>query len=92
MTTVAQPDTPLSTRMAENLLRAWESGDSAQVERELQRSLSISTDSEDVCEEERRHLLFAVAMRLKTHPDVSKSGDPVLDLCAKLLEHLASPE
>jgi len=81
----------LSTRMAENLLHAWTSGDAARVEAEVQRSLSISTDVEDVWEQERRYVLHAVAVKIRVLLDVPRWGDPALEVCSRLLGHLVSP-
>ena len=92
MPSLAQQDTPLSTRLAEDLLRAWRSGNVVAVQAQLQRTLAVSTEAMDVGEEERRHLVQAVAARLCSHPDVSKIDDPVLEVCAKLLGHLVSAE
>ena len=80
-------EVPLSTRLAHDLLHAWTSGDSEQLELELRRSMEVPLQAYDQGEEERRHLLCAVAARMKAHPDRSKR-DPVTELCTRLLGHL----
>src|SRR5208337_2985240 len=78
----------LSSRLAEDLLKAWMSGDAAKVDAELQRSIAAPREPGDICEEERRHLLKAVAARMRRSGDVFRERDPVLELCAHLLGHL----
>jgi hypothetical protein len=78
----------LSSQLAEDLLAAWTSGDAARVQGELRRSMSVPAGTDDVGEEERRHLLKAVAERMRKSGDVFRKQDPVLEVCARLLEHL----
>ena len=50
--------------------------------------MSVPAGTDDVGEEERRHLLKAVAERMRKSGDVFRKQDPVLEVCARLLEHL----
>jgi hypothetical protein len=78
----------LSSRLAEDLLKAWISGDEAKVGVELQRVISTPLEPDDIGEEERRHLLKAVAERMRRSDDVFREQDPVVELCVHLLGHL----
>lgn len=93
MQATLQYGTSLAGRLAEDLLKAWISGDPAKVNMELERSLSISVDSYDTSEEERRHLLKAVADRMRTCPDLLEplASSSELDVCVSLLGHLVAP-
>ena len=51
----------LAGQLAEDLLKAWISGDAMRVNTELERSFSVPVESYDVSEEEQAHLLKAVA-------------------------------
>lgn len=79
--------------MAEDLLKAWISGNAARVNTELERSFSVPVEDYDVSEEERRYLLKAVAAKMKTRPGLLQveDQDPMLSLCLNLLKHLVSP-
>ena len=89
---MAATQVTLSAQLAEDLLRAWTSGDRAQVQAELARSLAVPPDPDDICEEERRHLVQAVAERMRGSRDIFRNGDPALKLCAHLLHHLVCGE
>ncbi len=78
----------LSSRLAEDLLKAWMSGDQAEVGAELQRIVHAPLEPHDIGEEERRHLLKAVAERMRRSEDIFREHDPVVELCVHLLGHL----
>jgi hypothetical protein len=82
----------LASRQAEDLLRAWVSGEPAKVNAELEHSISLPFAPCDTGEEERRHMLQAVAGRMRRCPDLfaSRSRDGVLEVCVRLLSHLVS--
>ena len=85
------PSQPLSTSLAEALLRAWILGDTRKVSAELERSSFVETEFEEGQEAERIQLLKAIAQRMRTSPDLyaPPTMDPGLDLCVDLLAHLA---
>jgi hypothetical protein len=86
---------PLSSSLAEALLRAWIIGDPKKVNLELLRSGFIEPEGMDEGEEaERIQLLKAIAHRMQTCPDLfaPRSKDPGLDLCVDLLAHLAGSQ
>jgi len=76
--------------MAENLLKAWLSGDAVRVHTELARSLSVPVGVYDTGEQERRQLLQAVARRMRGCSDLFEPGSqsPELKLYLHLLWHL----
>jgi hypothetical protein len=80
--------------LAEDLLRAWVSGDAVDVNAQLEHSIAVPVESCDSSEEERRHMLKAVAGRMRKCPNLFASGrrDPVLEVCVRLLGHLVSLE
>ena len=82
----------LASRQAEDLLRAWVSGEPAKVTAELEHAISLPLQPCDTDEEERRHVLQSVAGRMRKCPDLfaSTRPDPVLEVCARLLSHLVS--
>jgi hypothetical protein len=84
----------LAGRLAEELLKAWLSGDAGKVNAELERSISVSVEAYDTGEEERRHLLKAVAERMRNCPSLlgRPSRDAALELCVHLLGHLVAPD
>jgi hypothetical protein len=84
----------LASRLAEDLLKAWISGDANQVNAELERSYSVPGAVGDFREEERRDLLKAVAGRMRRFPDLLeiRSQDAALSLCVRLLGHLVCPD
>jgi hypothetical protein len=88
----AQHGPSLASRLAEDLLKAWVSGDEAKVNAELEHSVSAPFEARDPSEEERRLMLKAVAGRMRKCPDLfeSRSQDAVLEVCVRLLGHLAS--
>lgn len=92
MAAAVQHSSSLAGRLAEDLLRAWISGDMDKVSEELERSSSIPTGASDTGEQERRHLLRAVAERMRNCPDLleEQGGNPVVELCVHLLGHLVS--
>lgn len=77
-------------RLAEDLLKAWVSGDAVKVHAELERSLSVPVEAHDTGEQERRQLLQAVARRMRRYPDLFEPGSqsPELKLYLHLLWHL----
>jgi hypothetical protein len=83
---------PASAGMAESMLRAWIRGDSAALLTEAGRTLAFSAPLLDSAEEERMHLLSAVARCIQTRPDPlqSSSDDPGIQVCVNLLLHLAA--
>jgi hypothetical protein len=81
----------LAGRLAENLLKAWLSGDAVRVHSELERSLSVPVEQAyDTGEQERRQLLQAVAGQMRRCPDLLELGtqSPKLKLYLHLLWHL----
>jgi hypothetical protein len=82
----------LASRKAEDLLRAWVSGERAKTSAELEHAISLPLQPCDTDEEERRHVLQSVAGRMRKCPDLfaSRRLDPVLEVCVRLLSHLAS--
>ena len=80
----------LAGYLAENLLKAWLTGDAAKIHAELEQSVMVPFEASDAGEEERRHLLQAVAIRMKKCPDLLESWtqSPELDLCVRLLWHM----
>ena len=80
----------LACRQAEDLLRAWVSGEPARVNAELEHAISLPLAPCDTGEEERRHMLQSVAGRMRKCPDLfaSRRPDPVLEVCVRLLSHL----
>jgi len=87
----AHSSQPLSTSLAEALLRAWIAGDPRRIIAELERSSVAEPDIQEAQEAERIQLLKAIAQRMQTSPDLfaPPSTDPGLDLCVDLLAHLA---
>jgi hypothetical protein len=79
---------------AENLLKAWLTGDAAKLDTELERSLMVPFEANDAGEEERRHLLQAVAKRMSQRPDLLEpwSQSPELGLYVRLLWHMVPRE
>lgn len=86
----AQQCSSLAGRLAEDLLKAWISGDEDRVHTELERSVSVPFDVYDTGEQERRHLLQAVANRMRKCPSLLEppGQSPELDLYAHLLWHM----
>jgi len=82
---------PLSTSLAEALLRAWIIGDPDRVHQELVRTGFLEPEIDDSEEAERIQLLKAIVQRMQNCPDLfaPRSTDPGLDLCVDLLAHLA---
>lgn len=95
MSARAQISLSLAGQLAEDLLKAWISGDAMRVNTELERSCSVPVESYDVSEEERRYLLKAVAAKMRNRPGllafVEPDQDPMLALCLNLLKHLVTP-
>lgn len=94
MQVAVQNCSSLAGRMAENLLKAWLSGDAVRVHTELARSLSVPVGVYDTGEQERRQLLQAVARRMREYSDLlePRSQSPELNLYLNLLWHLVPPE
>jgi hypothetical protein len=92
MQAIAGYTSSLAGRLAEDLLRAWIAGDTARVHTELESSISIPVEDCDSAEEERRHLLKAVAGRMWACSDRldAHNQSPDLELCMNLLGHLVS--
>ena len=88
-----EQDLDLAGQRAGDLLRAWISGDSRRLEHELESILRDASSPRDAGEEERRHLLRAVAQRMKQFPDVFGSPRKAgIELCLNLLGHLITEE
>jgi len=91
----AQHTLSLAGQLAEDLLKAWISGDTLRMNTELERSCSVPVESYDVSEEERRYLLKAVAAKMRNRPGLlsvdEQDPDPMLSLCLNLLKHLVAP-
>ena len=83
---------PASAGMAESMLRAWIRGDNTALLTEVDRTLAFSAPAADSGEEERMHLLSAVARCIQTKPDrlAASQDDPGLQVCVNLLLHLAA--
>jgi len=92
MSAAAQDYPSLAGRLAEDLLKAWLSGDAVQVHTELERSLTVPLEARDTGEQERRNLLQAVAKRMTMCPDLFevRAESPALDLYAHLLWHMVT--
>jgi hypothetical protein len=90
MQAALQHSPSLAGRLAENLLKAWLSGDVLRVHTELERSLSVPVEAHDTGEEERMQLLQAVAGRMRRYPDLLELGSqsPKLKVYLHLLWHL----
>jgi hypothetical protein len=82
----------LASRSAEDLLKAWVSGEPARIDAQLERISSLPFEPCDTGEGERRNMLRAVAVRMRECPDLlaPKHQDPVLEVCVRLLSHLVS--
>jgi hypothetical protein len=92
MQALLQYSPSLAGRLAEDLLKAWLSGNPIKVHAELERSISIPVDVRDTGEQERRDLLKAVAGRLRKYPDLldvqSQTEHPEWALYVRLLGHM----
>jgi len=84
----------LASRLAGDLLRAWDSGDALKVHAQLEHSIALPFEACDAGEEERRHMLKAVAGRMWKCRDLfeARLRDPALEVCGQLLGHLAAPD
>jgi len=91
MQALAQQTSSLAGRLAEDLLKAWLSGDAVKVRAALERSISVPIDAYDTGEQERRDLLKAVAGRMRKYPDLFEghSQHPEWELYIRLLGHMA---
>jgi hypothetical protein len=89
-----QPGASLARRLAGELLQAWDSGDAAKVHAQLEHSIGMPIEACDAREEERRQVLKAVAGRMWKCPDLFefRPQSPVLEVCGRMLGHLASPD
>lgn len=87
---VQQHHPSLAGRLAENLLKAWLTGDPGKISTELERSVTVPFEAHDTGEQERRRLLQAVARHMRTCPDLleSDSESPELKLYVRLLWHM----
>jgi len=83
----------LSGCLARDLLKAWLIGEPVEVERQIERSLSVLDDARDENETERRTVLRAIASRMNSLPGLLSTGqeNPATTLCLQLLGHLACP-
>lgn len=83
---------PVSAGMAEAMLRALIRGDTAALLLQADRMLASSSPADDSAEEERMHLLNAVAMCIRTRPDrlQAPQDDLGIQVCIDLLLHLAA--
>ena|ERR1035438_5278063 len=93
MRTLAQHTASLAGRLAQDLLKAWITGDTVQVTTELENSISVPCEGCDSGEEERRQLLQAVAVRMRDCRDLPGfyEQSPDLEPCMRLLGQLVSP-
>ncbi|HUP04084.1 MAG TPA: hypothetical protein VMU19_08845 [Bryobacteraceae bacterium] len=91
MGSTAQSCQSLAARLADNLLKAWLTGDTAGLHDELEHSAAIPAETRDAGEQERRWLLQAVARRMMQFPNEldSLSQSPQMELCIRLLWHMA---
>jgi len=82
--------TSLAGRLAEELLKAWLSGDVGKIHAEFERCMSVPVEAHDTGEQERRQLLQAVAGRMMTCSDLLEIGNdvPNLELLVQLLGHM----
>jgi hypothetical protein len=92
MQLLVQYSPSLAGRLAEDLLRAWLSGNALKVRAELERSISIPAEVYDTGEQERRDLLKAVAGRMRKYPDLleveNQNRHPEWELYVRLLGHM----
>jgi hypothetical protein len=93
MRLIDQPTQVGSIELAGSLLRAWLRGDRRELDAEVDRSSRTSQEHDDAGEAERLQMISAIADRLKSCDDPFSQGDEDLgmDVCARLLSHLASP-
>jgi len=77
-----------SARQAEAILRAWQKGDQGQLESEMEALTLLARSATDTNELERFEALESIAneMRKERRP----ASDPEMEVCRKLLRHLAS--
>jgi hypothetical protein len=82
-----------SIELAGALLRAWLRRDRRAFDAEVDRSSRTSQQHDDAGEAERLQIISVIADRLKSCDDPFSQGDSDLgmDVCARLLSHLASP-
>ena len=82
----------LAGQLAEDLLKAWLSGDQTDVYAQLERSVSVPAEVADTNEQERRQLLQAVAGRMQSRADLldARHESAQLDLYIHLLGHMVS--
>lgn len=90
MYALAQQTPSLAGRLAEDLLKAWLSGNTVKVRVELERSVSVPFEAHDAGEQERRELLKAVAGRMRKYPDLldGQNEHPEWELYVRLLGHM----
>lgn len=88
-----QSEPVASVQLAKALLGAWLGGESAELNRELDRSAHTAIDHCAAEEEERIQLLQSIAVRMRSYGDLvaDEPMDPALVLCVDLLLHLAQP-
>ena len=80
----------MAGHLAEELLKAWLSGDVTKMNAEFERCMSLPVDTYDTGEQERRQLLQAVAGRMMhcSDPLELREETPNLDLLMQLLGHI----
>lgn len=92
MQLMVQYSPSLAGQLAEDLLKAWLSGNALKVRAELERSISIPVEVFDTGEQERRDLLKAVAAKMRKYPDLlaveNQNQHPEWELYARLLGHI----
>jgi hypothetical protein len=92
MQLLVQYSPSLASQLAEDLLKAWLSGNALKVRTELERSISIPVEVFDTGEQERRDLLKAVAAKMRKYPDLleveNQNQHPEWELYARLLGHM----
>jgi hypothetical protein len=92
MQVLLQHSPSLAGRLAEDLLKAWLSGNAVKVRAELDRSVSVPVEMSDSGEQERRDLLKAVAGRMRKYPDLldvkNQTQHPEWVVYVRLLGHM----
>jgi hypothetical protein len=88
MSPLVSPHTTDSARQAEAILQAWQKGDQAQLESEMDAVSQLARSATDTNELERLEVLGCIANEIRKNP--RPAGDPGMEVCRELLRHLAS--